>query len=655
VFGRDWFGGGFIGVDIFFVISGYLITRIILEEIFKTGSFRVLNFYHRRARRILPMLFTVILVSFPFAWRYLLPNSFVEYSQSILSAIFFGSNFFFYFTSAEYGAADALLKPFLHTWSLGVEEQFYILFPILLVLLNKYLRRNFFVLLVVMLLLSLLFSEFMSTLNVTLNFYLPISRFWELLVGSLLAYIELKYGQVQNKISKNLIPVVGLFFIFYSILTFEKVTPHPSLTTLIPIFGSALIIAFSSKNDFVGKILSSKLFVGIGLISYSAYLWHFPIIAFSRLGGYTLDTYDKILLVLLTFGLSTVSYIYVEQPFRNNNVVSLRVMKATLVVFLVSTITINVFTIRSDGYPTRVSKVFRYIESLHGMKWGLKQNGEACFSRQKDFCEFKTNNVSTSSWVQLVGDSHLESLSRNLFERLSGEFNITDITTGGCWPLGFIIKSTGNGSLDKSPCRESYQRLRLKKVLSKYNSIIILGARLPIYLHNRTFDNGEGGVEKINDTEDFYKFESTLPGLSPEEAFLKAVIELLEKGHSIIFIYPIPEVGWDVPIKLYSHIPSSGDIENIKLMSNPLTTSFERYLERTKSSFELLDRIEHKNLHRVYPHKLVCDSQVSGRCVTHDENTILYSDDDHPSESFSALINEKVIEKIYEITRNTQQ
>ena len=130
IFGRDWFEGGYIGVDIFFVISGYLITRIILEELFKTGSFSFLNFYERRVRRILPMLFTVMLVTFPFAWKYLLPANFLEYSKSILSAVLFSSNFFFYFVTTEYGAESALLKPFLHTWSLGVEEQFYIVFPI---------------------------------------------------------------------------------------------------------------------------------------------------------------------------------------------------------------------------------------------------------------------------------------------------------------------------------------------------------------------------------------------------------------------------------------------------------------------------------------------------------------------------------------------
>ncbi|MDC0636250.1 acyltransferase [Amylibacter sp.] len=129
LFGRDWFEGGFIGVDIFFVISGYLITRIILSELETKGSFSFLNFYERRARRILPMLFVVIFVSIPFAWERLLPSDFVEYADSILASLFFGSNFFFYFSTTEYGADSALLKPFLHTWSLAVEEQFYLVFP----------------------------------------------------------------------------------------------------------------------------------------------------------------------------------------------------------------------------------------------------------------------------------------------------------------------------------------------------------------------------------------------------------------------------------------------------------------------------------------------------------------------------------------------
>ena len=133
VFGSDWFEGGYIGVDVFFVISGYLITRIILSELYETGDFNFIKFYERRARRILPMLFVVIVVSVPFAWKKLLPIDFFEYAESVLASLLFSSNFFFYFSATEYGAGSALFKPLLHTWSLGVEEQFYIVFPILLV------------------------------------------------------------------------------------------------------------------------------------------------------------------------------------------------------------------------------------------------------------------------------------------------------------------------------------------------------------------------------------------------------------------------------------------------------------------------------------------------------------------------------------------
>ena len=122
------------------------------------------------------------------------------------------------------------------------------------------------------------------------------------------------------------------------------------------------------------------------------------------------------------------------------------------------------------------------------------------------------------------------------------------------------------------------------KQLKSWVAIIVVGARLPIYLNGRTFDNGEGGIELIDGTEIFYGFESTIPNLSLEKAFAKAVLEFLNSGHSVIFIYPIPEVGWDVPNKLYASIPSSGNMQVVSLMSKPITTSFERYLERTKSS-----------------------------------------------------------------------
>lgn len=320
LFGRDWFEGGFIGVDIFFVISGYLITRIILSELESKGSFSFLNFYERRARRILPMLFVVIFVSVPYAWQKLLPSDFVEYAESILTSLFFGSNFFFYFSTTEYGADSALLKPFLHTWSLGVEEQFYLVFPILAIIAFRYFRKHFLTIIVGLSLLSLQFAELMEVRNSELNFYLPFSRFWELAVGSMLAYRELNYKPSNENFASKSLPMLGLYLIVYSILFFDGETPHPSFHTLIPIVGVALIIGFASKDELIGKILGSKPFVWMGLISYSAYLWHFPIFAFSRMEKEPTN-YDKFEWIALTLVLSVISYLIVERSIRNRKIV----------------------------------------------------------------------------------------------------------------------------------------------------------------------------------------------------------------------------------------------------------------------------------------------------------------------------------------------
>ena len=147
-FGKTIFPGGFIGVDIFFVISGYLITRIILNSLFESNSFDIFEFYERRARRILPMLFFVILVSIPFSWILLMPEYLVDYSKSVISSILFVSNYFFYFSTTEYGAESSLLKPFLHTWSLGIEEQFYLIFPIFITILYNF-RKNILIFILV--------------------------------------------------------------------------------------------------------------------------------------------------------------------------------------------------------------------------------------------------------------------------------------------------------------------------------------------------------------------------------------------------------------------------------------------------------------------------------------------------------------------------
>ena len=221
IFGYQPFKGGFIGVDIFFVISGYLITSIILKELVTTGLFSFKYFYERRIRRILPVLLFVILASLPFAWMYLLPDSFIDFSKSILYSLGFSSNFYFHYSGQQYGAIDGWFKPFLHTWSLSVEEQYYILFPIVLLITFKYFRRYLIHILIFGFILSLSMADWNSRNYPSASFYFLHTRMWELLAGSILAYFEITLGhRSKNKTMNKIMPGLGLFLIMFFIFFF---------------------------------------------------------------------------------------------------------------------------------------------------------------------------------------------------------------------------------------------------------------------------------------------------------------------------------------------------------------------------------------------------------------------------------------------------
>src|SRR5210317_2228868 len=250
ILGHQPFKGGFIGVDIFFVISGYLITSIILKELVTTGTFSFKHFYERRIRRILPALLFIMLVSLPFAWIYLLPNSFIDFSKSILYSLGFTSNFYFHYSGQEYGAESGLLKPFLHTWSLSIEEQYYILFPIVLLFTFKYFRKYLIHILILGFAASLGLADWGSRNHPSFNFYVMPTRGWELLAGSILAYFEITKGKrSENKLLNLIFPSVGIILIGHSILFFNDGIFHPSFYTLSPIIGVCLMIWFSNQDQ----------------------------------------------------------------------------------------------------------------------------------------------------------------------------------------------------------------------------------------------------------------------------------------------------------------------------------------------------------------------------------------------------------------------
>ena len=331
IFGINPFKGGFFGVDIFFVISGYLISLLILNEIKTTGSFSFINFYERRARRILPALFFIMIISIPAAWMWLLPNSSVDYAKSLISSVFFSSNFYFYFTNLEYAGESALLKPFLHTWSLSVEEQYYIIYPFILIICIKYFKKYLLGLLILGLIVSLQFADWGSRNQPLLNFYILPSRGWELLAGAILAKLEIDYGRINKKLLSNIMPIIGIILIIVSILFYDDKVLHPSYYSLPPVIGVMLIIYFSHERGFVNNILSGKVLVGLGLISYSLYLWHYPIFAFSRITDFaTLSIYKKLILGAAVIVFSILTYFLIERPFRNRSKINFKLLNKLL-------------------------------------------------------------------------------------------------------------------------------------------------------------------------------------------------------------------------------------------------------------------------------------------------------------------------------------
>lgn len=318
--GFETFSGGFVGVDVFFVISGYLITTIILAEL-DQGKFSIVNFYERRARRIVPALFLVMLVCIPSAWFWLLPSDMKDFSQSLVAVSVFASNILFWRESGYFDTA-AELKPLLHTWSLAVEEQYYVLFPLFLMLFWRLGKRWILFTLGLVFVASLAVADWAAYAKPAAAFYLLPTRGWELLVGAFAAFYLSKanrkeFGKAVGEVGGWL----GVALILYAVFFYSKATPFPGFYALVPTLGTALIILFATQQTTAGKFVGNKAFVGIGLVSYSAYLWHQPLFAFARHKGFSAASDVFLALSSLALLFAFLSWKYVESPFRSRKAI----------------------------------------------------------------------------------------------------------------------------------------------------------------------------------------------------------------------------------------------------------------------------------------------------------------------------------------------
>ena len=440
--------GGFVGVDVFFVISGYLITTILIDDI-EAGRFSIINFYERRARRILPALFFVMLCSLPFAWAWMLPNQMKDYSQSLFAVTLFGSNFLFWRTSG-YFAAAADEKPFLHTWSLAVEEQYYVLFPIFLFLAWRMGKNRVFWLIVILAGISLLLSEWGWRNEPKANFYLSPTRAWELFAGSIAAFVVEKHGVRTN----HALSMLGLLAILFSIFFFTEATPFPSVYALAPVVGSVFIVLFATKETLAAKILSTRPFVGIGLISYSAYLWHQPLLAFARIRSTeTPSLLLMLMLAALALVLAAFSWKFVEQPFRMKAKVNRRMIFSTSLAGAIFFVAVGMAGDRFNSvFEHRwLSKQAENVRDTYVVlsranpelsNYGADANG----NQDLDRCRFNTRFLDDAAeqrilecaetygkGVLILGDSHAMDLFGVVASRFPVPF-LVGVTQGGCQP-----------------------------------------------------------------------------------------------------------------------------------------------------------------------------------------------------------------------------
>jgi peptidoglycan/LPS O-acetylase OafA/YrhL len=606
--------GGFLGVDIFFLISGFLITGIIAREA-AGGRFSIARFYERRARRILPALITVLLACLPVAWMWMMPEEFAGFGRSLVATNTFLSNYFFR-ADVDYFAEAAELKPLIHTWSLAVEEQFYIFFPLFLVALLKLRRAFSLAALVVVAMASLMLAEYWARVDTASNFYLLFPRAWELLMGSIIALLPSSPATTVTRGSRQILALTGLAMVVAPLFAFDQTMRLPGWLGLIPSGGAALLILYAGSDTLVGQWLGSRVPVAIGLVSYSAYLWHQPVFVFARLRLYQgIDSSVWAALIGLTFALAWASWRFVETPFRDKKTVSTRQMAfvaAPLTLVLIGT---GVALHITDGVPGRVPEA------------AVRFEREAAETRDANRrCQFDQSRPFNASQacrtgppgnqVVIWGDSHATAVASGLMPALA-ERGIGSVlyASSSCVPLlGYEWASHRLGC--GSDNREALDAI----INDATTRSVILIARWAFFMEHKGFDNGEGGIE--DGVSDYPVFAPATPDAG---AALRLTIErLLEARKQVVLVYPIPEVGWNVTKlmsrRLLYHDPAD----------HPIATSRARYAARNRAALSLLDSVgEYPGLTRVDPALQFCANGET--CVASDAGGPLYFDDDHVS------------------------
>ena len=521
--------GGFVGVDVFFVISGYLITGIIGREI-DEGQFTFARFYERRARRIFPALFAMLAATLTAGYFLLLPSDYVRAFQGALATVFFASNIVLWKEHAGYfEATDTKLDPMLHTWSLAVEEQFYVLFPVFLLICYRYFRRHIPLILLVCAAVSLAGAALLVKTNSTAAFFLSPLRAWELLGGALLATGFLPH--IGSRVVREVTVAGGLIAILFACFAYSDRTVFPGLSAIAPVLGAVAVIhGGSSGPTLAGRILKWRPVVYIGLISYSLYLWHWPLIVLTQYAN-AMDPLTPYLVPLFLASLlvASASYHFIEQPLRRGTTERSPMalpLTAGLAGLLVIFCTVGLV---KRGFPSRFDAQVISLDKARSplipySQCGTRPPQSACF------LGFATGEVNTVLW----GDSHLLSFAPVLQEvLLQAKIKAVFLPYPGCAPLFDATSSTAPGCADSQTA--------VKKYLLEHPEIktVVMAAFWSRYFSEL------GPVKMARD----HTEESV--GLAAAQTGLRTTLQWLQQNDRAIFLIgPVPAYKKDVPAAL---------------------------------------------------------------------------------------------------------